>query len=53
MKMNRRPVNSLNLEMFLALINAIDILEEMQNIDGVIVHTTSPSVFCAGLDLSE
>ena len=53
MKMNRPPVNSLNLEMFQALINAIDILEKMQNIDGVIVHTTSPSVFCAGLDLSE
>lgn len=53
MKMNRPPVNSLNLEMFQALINAIDVLEETKNIDGAIVHTTSPSVFCAGLDLSE
>ena len=53
MKMNRLPVNSLNLEMFQALINAVDALEGTPNIDGAIVHTTSPSVFCAGLDLSE
>ena len=53
MKMNRPPVNSLNLEMFQALIKAVDTLEDTQNVDGAIVHTTSPSVFCAGLDLSE
>ena len=53
LKMNRPPVNSLNLEMFQALISAVDSLEAMDNIDGAIVHTTSPSVFCAGLDLSE
>ena len=53
MKMNRPPVNSLNLEMFQSLIQAVDTLEDTQNIDGAIVHTTSPSVFCAGLDLSE
>lgn len=53
MKMNRPPVNSLNLEMFQALISAIDTLESLEHIDGAIVHTTSPSVFCAGLDLSE
>ena len=51
MKMNRPPVNSLNLEMFQALINAIDNLESLQDIDGAIVHTTSPSVFCAGFSM--
>ena len=53
LKMNRLPVNSLNLEMFQSLITAIDTLEQTQNIDGAIIHTTSPSVFCAGLDLAE
>ena len=53
MKMNRPPVNSLNLEMFQALIKAVDTLEGTKDIDGAIIHTTSPSVFCAGLDLSE
>ena len=51
--MNRLPVNSLNLEMFQAIINAVDTLEATPDIDGAIVTTTSPSVFCAGLDLSE
>jgi len=53
LKMNRPPVNSLNLEMFQALINGVDELEKVKGIEGAIIHTTSPSVFCAGLDLSE
>ena len=53
LKMNRPPVNSLNLEMFQALIKGVDELEKTKSLEGAIIHTTSPSVFCAGLDLSE
>ena len=53
LKMNRPPVNSLNLEMFQALIKGVDELEKTKGLEGAIIHTTSPSVFCAGLDLSE
>lgn len=54
--LNRPPVNSLNLELLQELIKAIDHLEteaKETELDGLIINSSSKSVFCAGLDLTE
>ncbi|XP_073844982.1 enoyl-CoA delta isomerase 1, mitochondrial-like isoform X2 [Musca autumnalis] len=52
LSMNRPPVNLLNLEMFLLLTSSIKELEQ-NKCRGVILTSTSDSVFSAGLDIKE
>lgn len=51
--MNRPPVNSLSLEMCQAISNAIKELESKPKIQGIVLASSSPSTFSAGLDLTE
>ncbi|CAK4703479.1 hypothetical protein LEN26_019674 [Aphanomyces euteiches] len=52
-RMNRAPVNSLNLEMFKALEKTVADLEKDKAIKGLILASTNPKVFSAGLDIME
>ena len=56
MTLNRPPVNSLSLEFLAELIRNIDELEKEAletNLNGVIITSSSKSIFSAGLDLNE
>lgn len=53
MKLNRPPVNSLNLEFLTELNIQLDKIEQNKDINGVILTSTSPNVFSAGLDITE
>ncbi|XP_035225951.1 enoyl-CoA delta isomerase 1, mitochondrial-like isoform X1 [Stegodyphus dumicola] len=50
--MQRQPVNSLNLELLQQLTAAIKELEK-KNYKGIILSSNSPTVFSAGLDITE
>ncbi|KAG5675603.1 hypothetical protein PVAND_005495 [Polypedilum vanderplanki] len=52
LSLNKPPVNSLNKELFLALSDAL-ILMETNNTRGVILSSTSPNTFCSGLDINQ
>jgi len=51
-RMNRAPVNSLNGELIQELTNTISMLEEDQNVDGMIL-ASEQKVFSAGIDITE
>lgn len=53
LKMNRPPVNSLSLEMCTAISKTIKELESDSKIQGMVLASSSPSTFSAGLDLTE
>jgi len=50
-QLNRPPVNSLNLEFMQSIITTLDEVEKDSK--GMVLTSTSKSVFCAGLDLKE
>ena len=50
-QLNRPPVNSLNLEFMQSIISTLDEVEKDSK--GMVLTSTSKSVFCAGLDLKE
>ncbi|OQS03685.1 3,2-trans-enoyl-CoA isomerase, mitochondrial precursor, partial [Thraustotheca clavata] len=52
-RMNRAPVNSLNLELLQAIDVAIQSLEQDKAIKGMILASTNPKIFSAGLDIME
>ncbi|CAG9797386.1 unnamed protein product [Chironomus riparius] len=52
LSMNRLPVNSLNVELFNALSDAYDEMEKNKS-RGVILTSTSPKIFSAGLDIND
>lgn len=51
--MSRPPANTLSLEMFQAMSNAIQTAENNSALQALIVASSSPKIFCAGLDLAE
>ncbi|CAB3382572.1 Hypothetical predicted protein [Cloeon dipterum] len=51
--MNRPPVNSLNLELLQGLLKAFEGLEDDRKCRGMILTSSSPTVFSAGLDIME
>jgi 3,2-trans-enoyl-CoA isomerase len=51
--MNRPPANTLSLEMFRAMSEAIQTAEANSKIQALIVASSSPKIFSAGLDLAE
>ena len=50
-RLNKRPVNSLNLEFLTALNIQLDKLEQTKNIHGIILTSNMPNIFSAGLDI--
>jgi 3,2-trans-enoyl-CoA isomerase len=52
-KMNKLPVNSLNLEFLTELNIQLDKFEEAKDINGVILTSNIPNIFSAGLDILE
>ena len=52
-EMNRKPVNSLSLEMNIELASVIDSLESDPTCQGMILTSALPTIFCAGLDITE
>lgn len=53
LKMNKAPVNSLNLEFLTALNIQLDKIEQSADIKGVILTSQMPTIFSAGLDILE
>ncbi|KAF0699552.1 Aste57867_9889 [Aphanomyces stellatus] len=53
MRMNRPPVNSLNLELLQSLDATLASLETDKSIKGVVLASSNPKIFSAGLDLLE
>lgn len=51
--MNRRPVNSLSLEMCLAMSSAIKDIEQNSKVQSLVLSSSNPSIFSAGLDMKE
>ncbi|ETW07808.1 hypothetical protein H310_02237 [Aphanomyces invadans] len=52
-RLNRPPVNSLNLEMFQALDKTVEELEKDKTIKGMILASANPKIFSGGLDITE
>lgn len=52
-RLNKRPVNSLNLEFLTALNIQLDKFEQTKNIQGIILTSNMPNIFSAGLDIME
>ena len=52
LEMEKRPVNSLSLEMCEEVIKSLDLLEKEKSTKGLIITSKLP-VFCAGLDIME
>lgn len=53
LKLNRAPVNSLNLEFLTELTIQLEKLEQAKDIKGVILTSNLPNIFSAGLDIME
>jgi len=53
LKLNKGPVNSLNLEFLTALNIQLDKIEQSKEIKGVILTSNFPNIFSAGLDILE
>ncbi len=53
LRLNRPPVNSLNLDLLRALSNAITECEGNADIHGIILASSNPKIFSAGLDIME
>ena len=51
-KMKKKPVNSINLDMVKEIISALDMVEKNKQFQGVMFTSALP-VFCAGLDILE
>ncbi|CAB9514188.1 CoA delta isomerase 1, mitochondrial [Seminavis robusta] len=51
--MNQAPVNSLSLEMCQAITTAIKEVESQPEIQSLVLASSLPGVFCAGLDITE
>jgi 3,2-trans-enoyl-CoA isomerase len=52
-KLNRAPVNSLNLEFLTELNIQLEKIEESKDFKGVILTSNLPNIFSAGLDIME
>ncbi|OQR92980.1 3,2-trans-enoyl-CoA isomerase, mitochondrial precursor [Achlya hypogyna] len=52
-RLSRAPVNSLNMELLQAIDEAVQSLEQDKNIKGMILSSTNPKIFSAGLDITE
>jgi 3,2-trans-enoyl-CoA isomerase len=52
-RLNKAPVNSFNLEYLTALNIQLEKFEKSKNINGIIVTSSLPNIFSAGLDLME
>ncbi len=53
LKLNRFPVNTFNLEFLNQLNKQLDEIENSNEIQGVILTSSLPNIFSAGLELSE
>lgn len=53
LKMNRAPVNSLNLDFLTELNIQLDKVEQSNDINGVVLTSQIPNIFSAGLDILE
>lgn len=53
LKLNKGPVNSLNLEFLTALNIQLDKIEQDATVKGVILTSNCPNIFSAGLDILE
>lgn len=53
LKLNKKPVNSLNLEFLTAMNIQLDKIEESKDIKGVILTSNCQNIFSAGLDILE
>ena len=53
LRMNRTPVNSLNLDFLTELNIQLDKIEQSNDINGVILTSQIPNIFSAGLDIME
>lgn len=51
--MNRKPVNSLSLEMCSAMSSAIKEIEKDTKVQSLVLSSSNPSIFSAGLDMKE
>lgn len=51
--MNQAPVNSLSMEMCQAISEGIQQAESHKNVQSLVLASSLPSVFCAGLDIME
>jgi 3,2-trans-enoyl-CoA isomerase len=51
--LNRPPVNSLNLELLQAIHSGLEEVHADKSVKGLILGTTKPGIFCAGLDIME
>ena len=52
-RLNKAPVNSFNLEYLTALNIQLEKFEKSKDINGIIVTSSLPNIFSAGLDLME
>lgn len=53
LEMKKKPVNSLNLEMLTELNLTLEKLENEQQVNGLIITSSQPKIFSAGLDILE
>lgn len=53
LKMNKPPVNSLDLDFLTEFNIQLEKIEESKDIKGVILTSNMPNIFCAGLDILE
>jgi len=53
LRMNKKPVNSLNLDMLTELTIALDKLESDNRCNGLVITSAVPKIFSAGLDILE
>ncbi|KDO31959.1 hypothetical protein SPRG_03174 [Saprolegnia parasitica CBS 223.65] len=53
LRLNRPPVNSLSMELLLAIDEAIQALEKDKTVKGMILSSTNPKIFSGGLDIME
>ena len=51
--LNRPPVNAVSLSLGAALRASLAEIKENKSLQGVILYSTSPKIFCAGADLKE
>lgn len=53
LRMNKKPVNSLNLDMLTELTITLDKLESDNRCNGLVITSSVPKIFSAGLDIQE
>jgi 3,2-trans-enoyl-CoA isomerase len=53
LKLDKAPVNSLNLELLTALAIQLEKFEQSKDLNGIILTSNIPNIFSAGLDIME